>query len=125
MIDKGRGVMCLYKNELKVEKIKPPFPINSMEFMAVMLTVWSKKVCLITIYHPEASQENKYTMGDFYKEFSKLMSHYNIVKDELLVDENAFKRQKNRVNALLNAFSIKYNSDLVKNNPKSLFRIIN
>ncbi len=34
----------------------------------------------------------------------------------------------NRVNALLNAFSIKYNSDVVKknaNNPKLLFRIIN
>ncbi len=49
-------------------------------------------------------------------------------KTLLLVDENAFKRQKNRVNALLNAFSIKYNSDLVKknaNNPKFLFRIIN
>ncbi len=49
-------------------------------------------------------------------------------KTRLLVDENAFKRQKNRGNALLNAFSIKYNLDLVKknaNNPKSLFRIIN
>ncbi len=49
-------------------------------------------------------------------------------KTKLLVDENAFKRQKNRVNALLNAFSIKYNSDLVKKNAKkknSLFRIIN
>ncbi len=48
-------------------------------------------------------------------------------KTRLLVDENAFKRQKNRINALLNAFSIKYNSDLVKknsNNPKYLFRII-
>ncbi len=49
-------------------------------------------------------------------------------KSRLFVDENALKRQKNRVNALLNAFSIKYNSDLVNmnaNNPKSLFRIIN
>ncbi len=49
-------------------------------------------------------------------------------KTRLLVDENVFKRQKNRVSGLLNAFSIKYNSDLVKknaNNPKSLFRIIN
>ncbi len=33
------GVMCLYKNELKVGKMKPLFP-----FMEVMLTVWSKKV---------------------------------------------------------------------------------
>ncbi len=59
------GVMCLYKNELKVDKIKPPFPIKTMEFMEVMLIVWLKKVCLVTIYHPETSQKNKYTMGDF------------------------------------------------------------
>ncbi len=24
-------------------------------------------------------------MGDFYKEFSKLMSHYNIIKDEFII----------------------------------------
>ncbi len=53
--------------------------------MGVMLIVWSKKVCLVTIYHPEASQTNKYTMWDLYKEFSKLMSHYNIIKDEVII----------------------------------------
>ncbi len=49
-------------------------------------------------------------------------------KTRLLVDENAFKRQMNRVNALLNAFIINYNSALVTKNAnyhKSLFRIIN
>ncbi len=49
-------------------------------------------------------------------------------KTRLLVDENAFKRQKNSINTLLNAFSIKYNLDLVKknaNNPKYLLRITN
>ncbi len=59
-----RGDLCLYKNELKVDKIKPPFPIKTMEFMEVMLIVWLKKVCLVTIYHPETSQKNKYIMGD-------------------------------------------------------------
>ncbi len=57
--DRQEGVvMCLYKNELNVEKIKTAFPIKTMEFMEVMLTVWSKKVCLVTIYCPEASQQN-------------------------------------------------------------------
>ncbi len=49
-------------------------------------------------------------------------------KNPTTFDENAFKRQKNRANALLNVNSIKYNSDLVNknaNNLKSLFRIIN
>ncbi len=71
----GGGAMCLYKNELKVEKIKPPFPIKTMEFM-----------CLVTIYCPKASKKKRYMMGDFYKEFSKLMmSHYNIIKDEVII----------------------------------------
>ncbi len=51
------GIMCLYKNELKVVKIKPPFTIKTMEFMEVMLTLWSKKVCLITIYISETSKK--------------------------------------------------------------------
>ncbi len=55
----GGGVMCLYNNELKVENIKPSFPIKTMEFMEVMLIVLSKKVCLVTIYCPEASQKTK------------------------------------------------------------------
>ncbi len=51
------GVMCLYKNELNVEKIKTHFPIKTIAFMEVILTVWSKKVCLVTIYHPKASKK--------------------------------------------------------------------
>ncbi len=35
----GGGVVCRYKNELKIEKIEPPFPIKIMEFMEVMLIV--------------------------------------------------------------------------------------
>ncbi len=61
----GGGVMCLYKSEFKVEKIKPPFPIKAMEFMDVMLTVWSKKVCLVTIYRPEAFQKKQIHIGRF------------------------------------------------------------
>ncbi len=53
------GVMYLYQNKLKVEKIKPPFPNKTMEFLEVMLTVWSKKVHLVTIYCPEASQKKQ------------------------------------------------------------------
>ncbi len=44
MIDKGEW-LC-------VQKIKPPFCIKTMEVMEVMLTVWSKQVCLVTIYRP-------------------------------------------------------------------------
>ncbi len=35
----GREVMCLYKNELKVEKMKLTLSIKTMEFIEVMLTM--------------------------------------------------------------------------------------
>ncbi len=35
----GGEVMCLYKNELKVEKMKLTFSIKTMEFIEVMLTM--------------------------------------------------------------------------------------
>ncbi len=41
MLDKGEG-SCVFT-------IKPLFPIKTMVFIEVMLTVWSKKVCLVTI----------------------------------------------------------------------------
>ncbi len=35
--DKGGGIVCLYKNELNVTKVQPPFEIKSMEFMETLL----------------------------------------------------------------------------------------
>ncbi len=49
-------------------------------------------------------------------------------RSPLQVDHDCFKSQKNRVNAMLNAFKIKFYSNLVKknsNNPRALFKIIN
>ncbi len=49
-------------------------------------------------------------------------------RSRLQVDHDCFKSQKNRVNAMLNAFKIKFYSNLVKknfNNPRALFKIIN
>ncbi len=69
--------MCLYKNELKVEKIKPPFLIKTMEFMEVMLAVWSQKIHLVTIYHPEASQNSNTQWEIFIRSsLSKMISYY-------------------------------------------------
>ncbi len=82
---KGGGMICLYKKELCVVKMEPPFAIRTMECMEIMMTVWSKKVRLVNIYCPEPSENNRYTMGDFYKEFSKLMSHYNTIKDRVII----------------------------------------
>ncbi len=79
-------MISLYKKELCVVKMDPPpFAIMTMEFMEFMMTVLSKKVHLVTIYHPEPSENNWYTMRDFYNEFSKPMSHYNIIKDEVII----------------------------------------
>ena len=32
---KGGGIICIYKKELNIIKIAPPFPIKTMEFMEV------------------------------------------------------------------------------------------
>jgi hypothetical protein len=45
----------------------------------------------------------------------------------LQVDYDRFKQQRNKVNAMLNTFRIKYYSDLIRknaNNPKALFKIL-
>ena len=82
---KGGGIICIHKTELNVTKINPPFPITTMEFMEVMLTYRSRKVRFVTIYRPNPGKNNRYTMTNFYKEFAKLMSHYNLTKEELIV----------------------------------------
>ncbi len=53
--------------------------------MEILLTFRSKKVRIIAIYRPKPSKNNKYTLIAFYKEFTKLMSHYNLPKDELII----------------------------------------
>jgi exonuclease III len=82
---KGGGIICIYKKELNIIKTAPPFPIKTMEFMEVLLTYQSKKIRFVTIYRPNPSQKNRYTMSDFYIEFATLMSHYNLSKDEIII----------------------------------------
>ena len=83
---KGGGILCLYKKELNVKKMDPPFVIKTMEFMEVMLTLKSRKIRFVTIYRPKPGDKNRYTMTCFYREFSKLMSYYNLTKEELIIN---------------------------------------
>ncbi len=42
---KGGEIICLFKKELFVVKMESPFVMKkTMEFMEIMMTVWSKKV---------------------------------------------------------------------------------
>ncbi len=43
--------------------MEPPFAIKTMEFMEIMMTLWSKKIRLVTICCPEPSENNRYKMG--------------------------------------------------------------
>jgi hypothetical protein len=48
-------------------------------------------------------------------------------RTKLHVDYDQFKKQRNKVNAMLNTFRLKYYSDLIRknaNNPKALFKIL-
>ncbi len=61
------GVICLYK----VGKIKPLFPIKIMDFIEVMLTVWSKKVCLVIVYCTEPSLKQSNTQWEMIHKLEK------------------------------------------------------
>ena len=82
---KGGGIICVYKMELNIEKIKPPFVIKTMEFMEVMLTLRGKKTRLVIIYRPKPSKKNIYTLTAFFTEFRKLLAYYNLLKDEVVI----------------------------------------
>lgn len=63
--------------------------------------------------YTEHSENNKYTMKDLYKEFYKLMFHYNIIKDEDIIcrDFNIHGNKSNypdtkKVVAILSRFNI-------------------
>ncbi len=90
----GGSIGVLHKNEIAVKKIKPPMinlnkeqptPIKTMELLECTLTTKFKKVRLICIYRPDPSPVNKYTLSEFFEEFSELLAHYNLYKEEIIL----------------------------------------
>ena len=80
----GGGVGCLYKSSLTVTKIETP-PSKTFEHLAVMIRTKGKHFKVITIYRPEPSSKNRYTMSEFFDEFSALIAQHQNSKSELVI----------------------------------------
>ena len=81
---KGGGIICIYKKELNVTQTKLSFNLNTMEIMEIKLIYSGRTVRYVTVYRPEPSPSHHYLMSDFYKEFAEVMSHYNLINDEVI-----------------------------------------
>ncbi len=90
----GGSVGILHKEELAVKKLTPPMismnkdkptQIKTMEIMECMLTTKQKKVRFVCIYRPEPSPVHRYSLSEFHEEFSELLAHYNLCKEEIVL----------------------------------------
>ena len=81
---RGGGVLCTYRDTLDVKRMKT-IKLTTMEIMEVMVTANRKKIRIVTIYRPEPTSDNRYTMSAFYEEFSELMMYYHLTKEELII----------------------------------------
>ncbi len=56
-----------------------------MEILETTININARRITCITIYRPESSNIHKYTMSTFFTEFEKLLTHYILTKDALLI----------------------------------------
>ena len=58
---------------------------TTFEHIEVVITTCSKKITVLTIYRSESSAKHKYSMDEFYDEFSNLLSNYQCCSNELII----------------------------------------
>ena len=75
--------------------------IASMQVLELSLTIYSKKYTLVVIYRSEPTNKHWYTMSTFFKEMNKLLAHYNMFKNEVIImgDFNIHVNKENDRNA--------------------------
>ena len=89
----GGGIVCLAKSQLNIIKNELP-KFNTFECMELSLNHEGKKTTLVTVYRPEASNKNKYSMEEFYEEFSSLLASYHQKSEVILVGDFNFHVNK-------------------------------
>ncbi len=69
--------------------------------METTINLNARRITCITIYRPESSKINKYTMSTFFSEFENLLSRYLPIKDELIImgDFNFHMNKPDKANA--------------------------
>ena len=99
---KGGGIGCLYKSKLMVKKLESPIASKSFEHLVLSLEISGKHIIILLIYRPEPSAKNRYTMSEFFNDFSQLLANYHCSNQELLItgDFNLHINKPNLPNVL-------------------------
>ncbi len=97
---KGGGIVCIYKEHLKVQKKKPP-EVTTMEILDIILTAKTKKIRYVTIYQPEPAATKN--MNSFLEEFTAVLLHYTKQNEDLYIcgDFNFHVNKSDNKNAQL------------------------
>ena len=53
--------------------------------MEIILRLHGKKIFLVTVYRPESSNKNRYSLSEFYDDFTNLMAHYHTYTNEVII----------------------------------------
>ena len=77
-IDWGGGVAVIFKEGLKLNKIKCE-PFKSFEHIICKLITSSGPLLFVNVYRAEYSAKNKFTVKDFLEEFSTLLQNLSCI----------------------------------------------
>ena len=55
-----------------------------MEIMEITVELQNTMCTIVTIYRPGASAKNRYSMNDFFTEFTEVLTHYITYKNEVI-----------------------------------------
>ena len=103
----GGGVGAIIKSGIKATK-KNSLKTKTFEHMELELQMNGKTVTFLLIYRPEPSNKNKYTMSEFFAEFTNFLTYYQTYQHETVIigDFNFYSNQPN------DAKVVQYNSFL-------------
>ena len=108
----GGGVASLIKSDVIAKKSNGNTS-KTFEHMTINLELHGKKIMLVLLYRPEPSNKNKYTMSEFFDEFTNLLATLHQLKTEIIIagDFNIHINKKDdprtiRLNSILEMFDL-------------------
>ena len=80
----GGGVGAIIKSGIKATK-KKSMKTKTFEHMELEIQMNAKTITFLLIYRPEPSSKNKYTMFEFFTEFTDFLAHYQTYQHETII----------------------------------------
>ena len=80
----GGGIGCLFKPNINIKKLVTS-QTKTFEHLALELDTYGRRVTMLIIYRPEPTAANKYSLSDFFSEFTELISAHHCKDHELLI----------------------------------------